>query len=181
MANHRLFVALRPPAATRVALLATMGGVPGARWQDDSQLHCTLRFIGEVDRHQAEDIVAALGAVRHPALTLRLGGAGMFDRKGRIETLWIGVRPRETIEPLHQRIDRALHQVGIAPDDRAFVPHITIARFPRAEAPLPEVASRVAVPIGHRFEIGHFELFESQLGSDGAVYETVARYLLGGR
>ena len=44
---HRLFVALRPPRATREQLLDAMGGVPGARWQSDDQLHLTLRFIGE--------------------------------------------------------------------------------------------------------------------------------------
>jgi 2'-5' RNA ligase len=129
-----LFVALRPPAATRAALLAAMARIPGARWQDDGQLHCTLRFIGEVDRHQAEDVAAALGGVRHPAMTLRLGSPGVFERKGRVDTLWVGVKPRDAIEPLHLKIDRALHKAGIPPDARAFVPHITIARFARGDA-----------------------------------------------
>lgn len=178
MANHRLFVALRPPATTRATLLAAMGGIPGARWQDDGQLHCTLRFIGEVDRHQAEDVAAALGVVRHPAMTLRLGSAGVFEHKGRVDTLWIGVKPREAIEPLHLKVDRALRKAGIPPDTRAFVPHITIARFARSNAPMPDVTSRIAVPIGHVFDIGHFELLESRLGSEGALYETVSRYPL---
>lgn len=178
MALHRLFVALRPPAATRAAILGLMGGVPGARWQDDAQLHCTLRFIGEVDRHQAEDVAAALGAVRSEALRLSLGPAGTFDRKGRVDTLWIGVQPREATTLLHDRVDAALRRVGVAPDDRAFVPHVTIARFARGDAPGPDVASAVTVPAGHHFEARHFELFESRLGSEGALYETAARYPL---
>jgi len=179
MALHRLFVALRPPAATRALLTGLMGGVPGARWQDDAQLHCTLRFIGEVDRHQAEDVAATLGGVRGELLRLSLGPASTFDRKGRVDTLWIGVQPREAIAMLHDRVDAALRRVGIAPDERAFVPHITIARFARGDAPGPEVASRVRAPAGHHFETRHFELFESHLGSEGAIYETVARYPLG--
>lgn len=178
MALHRLFVALRPPAATRARLMNLMGGVPGARWQGDAQLHCTLRFIGEMDRHQAEDVAAALGRVRGEPLALALGTAGTFDRKGRVDTLWVGVQPREAIAVLHGRVDAALRQVGIAADDRAFVPHITIARFARGDAPGPEIASVVAVPAGHHFEICHFELLESRLGSEGAVYETIARYPL---
>ena len=55
---HRLFVALRPPPAVRAALAATMDGVPRARWQDDEQIHLTIRYIGEVDRRVAEDVVA---------------------------------------------------------------------------------------------------------------------------
>jgi len=50
---HRLFVAIRPPAAIRAILLGAMGGISGARWQSEDQLHLTLRFIGEVDRHRA--------------------------------------------------------------------------------------------------------------------------------
>ncbi|MEC7933242.1 MAG: 2'-5' RNA ligase family protein, partial [Pseudomonadota bacterium] len=57
---HRLFVAIRPPAAIRSLLLSLSGGVEGARWQDDTQLHLTLRFIGEVDRHRANDIADLL-------------------------------------------------------------------------------------------------------------------------
>ena len=69
---HRLFVAIRPPAEIRRALTALMGGVAGARWQDDDQLHLTLRFIGEVDHHRAEDIAAALGGLHASAVTARI-------------------------------------------------------------------------------------------------------------
>src|SRR5215204_913018 len=98
---HRLFVALRPPRPMREALLAAMGDVPGARWQDDEQLHLTLRFIGEVDRHAAEDVVAALGAVSHPGFAVRLDGIGCFDRRGRIDTIWAGVTPHDPLRSLH--------------------------------------------------------------------------------
>ena len=60
---HRLFVALRPPPAIRRACLDAMeDGPPGWAWQDDEQLHLTLRYIGEVDRHRAEDVADALDA-----------------------------------------------------------------------------------------------------------------------
>jgi 2'-5' RNA ligase len=178
VAHHRLFAAFRPPATTRAALLTMMTGVPGARWQDDAQLHCTLRFIGEVDRHCTEDVTAALGKVRHPVMTLRLGSASVFERNGRVDTLWIGVQPRELVAALHARIERALHQVGIGPDARAFLPHITIARFARGSAPQSEIVSRIKASPTGAFEITHFELVESHLGSEGALYETIARYPL---
>src|SRR3546814_13749731 len=52
MSGHRLFVALRPARPVRTALIAAMHGIAAARWQSDEQLHLTLRFIGEVDRHR---------------------------------------------------------------------------------------------------------------------------------
>lgn len=94
---HRLFVAIRPPAAHRAQLLALMGGVAGARWQRDDQLHLTLRFIGEVDRHRASDIADALRTIRFAPFDARIAGVGVFDRRGLIDTLWAGVQPRDPL------------------------------------------------------------------------------------
>ena len=58
---HRVFVGLSLPARLREACLAAMDDGPrGWAWQAPEQLHLTLRFIGEVDRHRAVDIDAAI-------------------------------------------------------------------------------------------------------------------------
>jgi 2'-5' RNA ligase len=178
MRNHRLFVAIRPDAAARAGLLALMGGIPGARWQSDEQLHCTLRFIGEVDHRRAEDVAALLGHVRHPAMTLALATPGTFERAGRIDTLWVAIQPRDRVKALHDKIDRALAKAGIAPDTRAFLPHVTLARFGRTAPPPPDIASLIPPPLAEPFLATSFALYESHLGSEGAVYETIARYPL---
>lgn len=174
---HRLFAALKPPPALRDALLALQGGVSHARWQTADQLHLTLRFIGEVDRHRAEDIAAALGAVHHAAFSLTLDGVGQFDRKGRSDTLWIGVSPQESVKLLHNKIDRALQRVGIPPDTRTFLPHFTIARFGRLSGDVGGFMGTVAVPPVSA-AITEFCLYESVLGSEGSAYSIVARYPL---
>lgn len=176
---HRLFVALRPPAPIRAALLGAMGGVPGARWQDDDQLHLTLRFIGAVDRHQAEDIAAALGSVTVPPFMLALDGVGQFDQRGRIEALWVGVRPHDQVAALHRKVDQALQRVGLPPEGRAYLPHITVARFGRIGGPIDGFVAAAAGLHGRDFTVDHFALFESRLGSDGASYTIVERYPLG--
>ena len=175
---HRLFVALRPPRAMRDALLAMMGGIAHARWQTADQLHLTLRFVGEVDRHRAEDIAAVLGSVHHPAFTLTLEGTGQFDRKGRTDTLWVGVAPHEPLRLLHHKIDRALQRVGVPPETRAFMPHITIARFGRGGGSVGGFMEAGAVP-AISSQISEFCLYESQLGSEGSIYTIIARYPLG--
>ncbi|WP_156679168.1 RNA 2',3'-cyclic phosphodiesterase [Sphingomonas profundi] len=173
---HRLFVALRPPAAMRARLLSLMGGMASARWQRDDQLHLTLRFVGEVDRHCGEDIAAALGAVHFPRFALSLDGFGQFERKGRIDSLWVGVTPHEEVARLQAKVTQALSRVGIAPEGRAFLPHITIARFSRAAgataAPPRAVASET-------YDMTEFCLYESVLAQDGAAYMIVERYPLG--
>lgn len=175
---HRLFVALRPPAAIRAQLLACMGGVPGARWQDDDQLHLTLRFIGKVDRHVAADIAAALGGVYHPPFDLALSGVGTFDRKGRIDTLWAGVHPHDEVAALHRKIDQAMVRIGLDAEERAFQPHITLARFTRGTDDLSGFATLHGGLSSEPFAVTHFGLFESTLGGEGARYDLIERYVL---
>ena len=108
----RLFVALRPPAPLRDTLIDTMDAVEGARWQDEDQLHLTLRFVGEVDPPVAEDLAAALGQVAAPPFTLVVAGAGHFARKGRPTALWAGIAPSPALVALQHKVERACQRVG---------------------------------------------------------------------
>lgn len=177
---HRLFVALRPPPEVRALLLATMQGVAGARWQDDAQLHITLRFVGEVDRRTAEDVGFALETVRAAPLNLCIDGVGSFDARGHVNALWAGVRPHDAISALHRKIDRALVAAGLEPERRAYLPHVTLARLGRSAGPVDRWLADHAGLVSEAFTIDHFLLFESELGHDGAAYSALARYPLTG-
>jgi RNA 2',3'-cyclic 3'-phosphodiesterase len=175
----RLFVAIRPPRAIRESLLAAMGGISGARWQQDEQLHLTLRFIGEVDRRAAEDADAALGTVRQERFAIRLNGVGAFEKRGRPEAVWAGVAPQEPLASLHRKIDQALVRAGLEPERRAYLPHITLARLGRDTGPIGgflDLAGRLS---SEAFPVESFGLFESDLTAERAVYSMVARYPLG--
>ena len=178
---HRLFVALRPPPAVRSLLLGTMGGIPGARWQDDDQLHLTLRFVGEVERTQAEDVATALAGVAAAPVEARVDGVGTFERRGRADTLWARVLPAEPLAALHRKVDQALRRAGIAPDERRYLPHVTLARMARGGHDalalarwLGDHAALASAP----FACTHLYLYESRLGSERAAYEAVARWPL---
>ncbi len=180
MSTHRLFVALRPPRRVRDILLAAMHGVSGARWQNDEQLHLTLRFIGEVDHHMAEDIAAALGALYAPAVRARIAGVGLFERQGRPHMIWAGVDPHEPLAALHRKVDQCLARVGVAPETRAFVPHVTLARLNRGSGPVAAFLALNSDLASPGFEFGHVTLFESEMGHGGSRYHPVARYPLDG-
>jgi len=175
---HRLFVAVRPPASVRERLLALGGGVQNARWQDEDQLHLTLRFIGEVDRHRAEDVAAALGNVCHAPFEVALQGVGSFMNRGK-GALWAGLTPHAKLKALHKKVDQACLRVGIEPDNRAYLPHITVARLGRGSGAVDPFMERWAGLTGQAFEVDSFSLYESRLGSEGASYAAVARYPLG--
>jgi len=178
---HRLFVALRPPRAIRDSLAETMDGIADARWQDDDQLHLTIRYIGEVDRRIAEDIAVEIGHVHARAIEAAIGGVGAFDRRGRVAALWAGLAPHDALAALHRKVDHALVRLGLPPEGRAYLPHITLARLSRT-ADAAEIERWRAAHAGLAtapFRIEHLILFESTLGPDGAHYDTVARWPLG--
>lgn len=182
---HRLFVALRPPPPVRRLLLAAQAGVLGARWQDDDQLHLTVRFVGAVERPVAEDVAAALAGVHAAVPPLRLAGVGRFGgseagRRGG-DALWAGIAPREPLAALHRKVDQALARVGLPREGRAFLPHLTIARLPRLgidEGEVGQWLARNAALASEPFDAGHLVLYESLLGREGATYEAVARWPL---
>lgn len=175
----RLFVGLRPPPAIRAALTATMAGVPGARWQDDEQLHLTVRFIGEVEPRVADDLAAALAGVGGTAPVVRLAATGRFERRGRTQALWAGVAPHDTLAALHRKVDAACVRAGLMPEGRAYLPHITLARLnaafdPATERWLADSAALTSAP----FVLSHLILYESHLGTGGASYDAVLRWPL---
>lgn len=175
---QRLFVAIPPPERVRNILKDAMGGIGGARWQTDAQLHLTLRFIGEADRHLAADIHAALRQIRSPSFEIALSGIGTFERRGRPAAVWAGVAPHAPLGTLHKKIDQALVRIGLKPEGRAYIPHITLARLNQTAGPIGDFLARAGTLTSAPFPVTDFMLFESELTPDGAVYLEVERYPL---
>ena len=177
---HRLFVALRPPPPIRHACLAAMeDGPPGWAWQDDEQLHLTLRYIGEVERPVAEDIAAALGLIHAASVDLALNGVGWFDQ-GRSGALFARCAPAEPLAALHKKIDRALVRIGLEPERRAFLAHITLARRrPGAITPAGWLERNAGLASPSQ-GVSSMILYQSHLGRHGSSYEAVATYPLAG-
>jgi RNA 2',3'-cyclic 3'-phosphodiesterase len=149
---HRLFVAIRPPEAIRDLLIDGMDDSPDFRWQDEEQLHLTLRFVGEVDRPIANDLADALHRVKAAPFDARISGAGRFEQRSS-GALWAGVEPKAPLAALAAKVERACQSVGLEPErKRGF-----------ASGPFP---------------IDRFILFESRLSRHGAHYEEVASYPL---
>ena len=173
--THRLFIGLRPPGAIRDVLSATMDGVENARWQSDEQLHITLRFIGEVTAPVADDIALAMSRVDAVRIECALSGVGQFDHRGRPHSIWAGLTPHEGLAHLHRKLDRLLVTLGLSPEGRAFLPHITLARLNGSSGPVAPWLAAHATLSSAPFACDALLLFESHLGRSGATYEAVAR------
>ena len=177
---HRLFIAIRPPALVRQLCLAAMeDGPPGWAWQDDEQLHLTLRYIGAVERPQAEDVASALGAVHAAPIELALTGVGWFDQGPR-GALFARCGPPAPLAALHKKLDRALVRVGLEPERRAYLPHITLARRRSAAVDPASWLERNAGLTSPAERAAAMILFQSHLSRSGSSYEAIATYPLKG-
>lgn len=178
--HHRLFAAIRPPAEVIDTLLDLEGDIAGARWQDESQLHLTLRFFGELDARAADDLDAALGQLRAAPFALTLRGVGHFETRGKAHTLWAGLAPSEPLLAFQRHVEGAARRAGLSPETRKFAPHITLARLNRSSgSALPFLAGNANLTC-EPWPVEAFDLMESTLAPEGAMYETVRRYRMAG-
>lgn len=179
----RLFVAIALPEALRARLAGLQQGLPGARWVDPDNLHLTLRFIGEADSDQAQDLDATLSHVRAERFPITLAGIGCFGQGRKLRALWAGVEPSAELDRLRRRVEHAVQAAGFAPEGRKFKAHLTLARFKgdSGGGPGPRLHDYLACHAlfsAEAFEAREFLLYSSFLAQTGAIYTPEAVYPL---
>jgi len=177
----RLFVGLDFPDSVKDHLLRLETGLPKVRWSSREQLHLTLFFIGETEKNLVAQ--QALASIEAESFTLNLHGIGRFPENPKAPTrvLWAGVAESAALRQLQQQISSALVDIGFKADDRAFHPHVALARLKHGASLHREVDAYLtqheafeaaAIPVER------FILYASQLTPQGAIYSHEAVYPL---
>ncbi len=166
----RLFTALEIPRDAALSLSLLRGGLPGARWIDVENYHITLRFIGDVEGHVADEVANALDRVRRPEFMLNLSGVDAFGSK-KPHSIYAGVSPSPELNALQGEIERICQRLHIPADPRKFTPHVTLARLrnPHIADVVHYLSSRgnfSTMP----FKVGRFVLMSSRDSVGGGPY-----------
>lgn len=174
----RLFAAIEIPESVRVRLSLLQGGVPGAKWSAQENLHLTLRFIGDVDEMTAREIDDVLSNLHSPSFELTLKGVGEFGGN-EPHALWAGVAPCPGLTHLAAKIERGLQRIGRPAETRKYTPHVTLAYL--KDAPLTRVHEFLAAH--NLFDSGPFaaraySLFSSHQTARGSLYRAERTYPL---
>jgi 2'-5' RNA ligase len=127
--NAAHFIALELPEPVRDALMAVADGVPGAYWEEEDQLHLTLRYLGELDGGTRAALFHQLERLHTAPFQLVLSGFGFFPPRGEPESLWVGVERSQPLEALRARVDAIATRLGVPTDRRRWTPHVTLARL----------------------------------------------------
>ena len=166
----RLFTALEIPRDAALSLSLLRGGLPGARWIDVENYHITLRFIGDVEGHVADEVANALDRVRRPEFMLNLSGVNAFGSK-KPHSIYAGVSPSPELNALQAEIERICQRLHIPADPRKFTPHVTLARLRNAR--IDDVARYLSARCNFAtlpFKVGRFVLMSSRDSVGGGPY-----------
>jgi len=173
----RLFTAIEIPNLVGAGLSMLRGGLSGARWIDPENYHVTLRFMGDVDDALGREIMYMLGQVQRRGFELSLDGLDQFGGN-RPRALFAAVKANAALLELQAEQERIMQRLGLSPD-RAYKPHVTLARL--RDASSRQVADYLATRGYYRsqpFQVPRFVLFSSRDSVGGGPYLVEAAYPL---
>src|SRR4029079_17499069 len=174
----RLFTGLEIPEEVGHSLSTLRGGLPGARWINPENYHVTLRFIGDIDGASANEIASMLFRIRRPPFEVKLQGLSSFG--GKIPRAVVAsVAPCRPLMALQAELERLMQRVGLDPEGRKFIPHVTLARLRNASSR--DVADYLSVRgyfPSRTFMASRFVLFSSRASTGGGPYVVEDSYAL---
>jgi 2'-5' RNA ligase len=191
----RLFIALDIDDAIRERIARFMEGVrgfaPNARWVNPESLHVTLKFIGEQPESAVEPIKQALESVRAATMEIQFRSYGFFPTAKSARVFWIGIDAAPQLAALAAAIDENTAELGMLREERAFSPHLTLARggggpgsprWQKGDAPndnfqhLQAKLAALSMPEFGTMTAREFFLYQSQLSPKGSKYTKLAGF-----
>jgi len=151
-----------------------------ASWSRVENIHLTLKFFGNVavDRMPVISAAAARTVAEFSTFSIGVGDTGVFPRPSRPQVLWIGVSdPSGKLSALQGRLENECAAEDFPKEDRAYRPHLTIARIRR-----PEGARRLAdAHLEMQFsaievELNKLIVFRSELSPKGSKYTAISTH-----
>ena len=184
----RVFCALELPQQTRRRLLSHIDRLrdlaPAVRasWSRESNLHLTLKFLGETPTQLVGkfDSAIARSVSVIPPFQILVAGSGVFPRPRDPRVLWIGVSdPSGLLAKLHTHLEAESGQEGFVREARPFHPHLTLARI-RSQQGARELARahQDLQFVAEEINVSEVVLIRSELSSAGSRYTTISKHAL---
>jgi 2'-5' RNA ligase len=146
-----------------------------AKWVSPENIHLTLKFLGNIDLNQAEQIKNILNEISKQSkpFYLNLSGIGVFPKLDHPRVLWVGVNEgkNESIE-IAKKLEDDLEKIGFQKENRPFSPHLTLARIrsSKNKDKLKELAEQTSFTSNNKVYVNKLTLFKSTLTPKGSVY-----------
>jgi RNA 2',3'-cyclic 3'-phosphodiesterase len=178
----RLFTAIELPNEILIRLdrlLALLRPEALLKWSPLDNLHLTTKFIGEWPEARLEELVTALKEIpaRQP-FQAALKHLSWLPNETSPRALVLGVQSGEELPRLARETEARLSKMGIQKEERAFRPHVTLARI-KSRVPLGGLHDKIdelePASIGS-LTVDAFCLYRSDPGSQGSLYRKLHSY-----
>jgi 2'-5' RNA ligase len=151
-----------------------------ASWAKPENVHLTLKFFGDVPTRDMSRVSAAALRVTEKffSFQINVGGTGVFPKASRPQVLWIGVEdPAGRLLELQRRLDEEFAVEGFPKEDRAYKPHLTIARLRKPEGARFLAETHLQTRFGlTAIQVNEVVLFRSQLTPKGSIYTVISKH-----
>ena len=179
----RLFTGLSiPPHVTRAleSALAELRPSARLRWSPVANLHITSKFIGEWPEARLPEMRRALETLDPPGpFSVTVAHFGFLPNPHRPKILYTGVHGDAGLAELAERVDLGLAAIGVKREERAYTPHLTLARIRDEEiGQLRERIAAMPVPEFGSFTVREFHLYLSKTLPAGSAYSILDTYPL---
>lgn len=178
----RLFAALEPNTkviANLTELVRRLAPMAPVRWVHPRNMHVTLKYIGEWDEERLDLVTSALSRVRIASkVKVPLAGLGFFPYAHSPRVFWVIAENTPPLRQLASSVDAALARLGIAPEVRPYVPHLTLGRL-GGKCDLTEMNEAIEELPSREFgaiEPETFALYGSMLTEGGPVHRKIEEF-----
>ncbi len=171
----RAFIAVTVPCGDPLtAVLRDLGRFGRAvKPVQPKNLHVTIRFLGNIDRDQIDDVAEAIrmAAADQATFACEMVGLGAFPTPRCPSVVWVGLESAGPLTAIAENMAQALHAAGMAGDGKPFHPHVTIARVKaRPPALLGQLLESHRQTRFDGVTVGKIDLMESTFHPDGVRY-----------
>jgi 2'-5' RNA ligase len=184
----RVFSAIELPQETRKLVLQHSARLreqfpqTRASWARDTNLHLTLKFLGEVPQSSVADFskAASRAVAGVQPFSIRLEQTGVFPVHGQPRVLWIGVNDASgTLAELQGLLEEESAKVGFAREARSFHPHLTLARLRNNDGDQTLAAAHKQAEFAPvEIAVSELVVIRSELSSAGPKYTVISRHPL---
>ena len=184
--RHRIFIAINLPADIKKYLAKFQEKWPElpAKWVNGDNLHITLVFLGDVTDQELGEVCMAVKEVivRQKVFDINLSAIS-YGPDGKLppRMVWASGPKNKELSLLKKELEEALlGKVNFRPEEKAFSPHITLARISTFlwRQIEPEERPEVFENIDLNFTVESIEVMESELKRGGPQYNIIESYQL---
>ena len=171
----RAFISIPIPDEVKKEVLRIQKQLPKfeGKLTEESNLHLTLKFLGEIDEKKLKEVEETLSKIKFGAFESQFFNLGVFD-KNQIRIIWIYLKD---CKQLQERVDDSLK--SLFKPEKKFMSHLTIARVKNVTNKnlfLGEL-DRIRLPRA-KFVVNKFYLMKSELKPKGPVYSVIEEFNL---